>query len=339
MSSKKNKKGYVFFILLILAGDLIFLFYVKYQNQNLSLSEFRIGSIGNILNLSFTVFLFLGIIFYTIRARINFSFKILFTWCVLITLFLFIAYINTKIPFPFSKAYIFDHPLSKIISASLFFVFQILTIIFMCFVWLSISDKKEYKKSRTIINSIIIFIGLFLFAFIFSNVSRWDVKKINNLKSKSVGVVLGAAVWSNNKPSPSLESRVNKAVELYNKGLINKILLTGGNAPGEISEARAAYNYLLTKNIDTTDIWIEEKTASTTEQVNFIREELIQKKHLRNIIVVSDAYHLARVQEICKFYNIKVNVAASDFTLSLKDRIYNNFRESIALTTFWLFAL
>lgn len=339
MTLKKNKKGYVFFILLFLIGDLIFLYFIKYQNQNLPLSEFRINNIGNILNLSFTVFLISGIIFYTLKTKINFKLNILFSECFLITLFLFTAYISTKISLPFSKTYIFDHPFNKFIIASLFLIFQILTIIFMCFVWLSISEKKEYTKSRTVINSLIIFIALFVFAFIFSNLSRWDIKEIKNLRAKSVAVVLGAAVWSDNKPSPSLESRANKAVELYNKGTISKIQLTGGNAPGELSEARAAYNYLLKKNIDTSDVWIEENTTSTTEQINFIKNELIDRKKIKDIVIISDAYHLARVNEICKFYNIKVNVAASDFTLSLKDKIYNNFRESIALTIFWLFAL
>ena len=149
----------------------------------------------------------------------------------------------------------------------------------------------------------------------------------------TVAVVLGAAVWSHNRPSPSLEARLNKAIELFEQGLIGKIQLTGSNAPGELSEARVAFNYLLRKGIDPEKVWIEEETTSTSEQIHFIKNEL------KNIILISAPYHLVRVEEICKFYGVKAYAESSDIIMSANSKIYSNFRESIALIIFWLFAL
>ncbi|MFN3478156.1 MAG: FAD-dependent oxidoreductase, partial [bacterium] len=62
-------------------------------------------------------------------------------------------------------------------------------------------------------------------------------------------VVLGAAVWSDNKPSPILAARVDKAIDLMKNFNVEKVYFTGSNAPGELSEAEVALNYLKSKNI------------------------------------------------------------------------------------------
>ena len=68
---------------------------------------------------------------------------------------------------------------------------------------------------------------------------RW----ILNKSDKNIGVVLGAAVWSGNIPSPTLSARVDKALELLEQGFVGKIVLTGGKAPGELPESEVAYEY------------------------------------------------------------------------------------------------
>ena len=156
---------------------------------------------------------------------------------------------------------------------------------------------------------------------------------------KNIAVVLGAAVWSVNKPSPTLASRLDKAVRLYKKGIVNKIQLTGSNAPGELTEAEVALNYLLKKDVDTSDIYMENQTTSTTEQIRFIKNNLVAARIFNNIFIVSDQYHLARINEISRFYNIKVILAASELTLSFDNMLYNKIRESIAMVVFWCFAL
>ena len=336
---RNNKKWVIAIVTILLLLNLFFIYFIKYKNQQISLSQFRFFLIGNIINLIFIVLLIIAVIFYSLKRSIKFNGLLLITFSVIISSLLVIASLSTIIPIPASKVYFFAHPLNRIIIGALFFIYQFSQIMFITYLWLLVF-RTENPVISAIIDSVIIFIGLFIFTFLYSN-SQKDIpnSSIPKPEGKSVAVVLGAAVWSHNKPSPSLEARVNKAVELYKDSLVDQIQLTGSNAPGELSEARVAFNYLLKKGVDPGKVWLEEKTTSTSEQIHFIKNDLIRKRKVNNIVFISAPYHLARVQQICRFYNVKAYYEASDIIISTDNKIYNYIRESIALLAFWLFAL
>src|SRR3989304_2362266 len=100
---------------------------------------------------------------------------------------------------------------------------------------------------------------------------RWVLNKSN----ENIAMVLGAAVWSGNIPSPTLSSRVDKAIELLDKGFAGKIILTGGSAPGEMTESEVAFEYAKLKGVDTSRIVTESLSSSTAEQINWIKENLL----------------------------------------------------------------
>jgi vancomycin permeability regulator SanA len=164
---------------------------------------------------------------------------------------------------------------------------------------------------------------------------RWSLAK----SDKNLAVVLGAAVWTNNQPSTSLSTRVDKGIQLYVDNFVGSILLTGGNAPGEMSEAEVALEYAREKGMNMEKVLYETLTTSTSEQLKYIKMHLVDDENVNDIIVVSDEYHLVRIIEISKFYNIKIKVAASSIFLDYKKKLYMQLRESIALIAFWSFAL
>lgn len=316
--------------------DLLLVWFIKYEHHKLALSEFRLTYIGNLLNLIFAFILILGLsILPFVKNEMKNS--VLMTYSVLMTFFLVAGIIATFIKIPYAKYYILDHPFPEVLTGFLFCAFQYLQFVFLSTVWINIIGGKELVFLNSSVNGVIILLLFFFFSFIYLNRNI----KINQLSnhSNNIAVVLGAAVWSKNEPSPSLASRVDKAAFLYRSKIADKIQLTGSNAPGELSEAEVAYKRLRNKNIDSTDILLEKKTTSTTEQVKFIKDELISKRKFDNIIIVSDSYHLTRVNEICDFYNIKADIIASDLNLSFEHKIYYKIRESIALMIFWFFAL
>ena len=149
-----------------------------------------------------------------------------------------------------------------------------------------------------------------------------DVSKKSLLFAKNMGV-------------KNLYPDVN---ELLNNKRIFKIQLTGSNAPGEISEARTAYNYGLNLGIKKHLMLIEENTTTTTEQILFIKNQF-PRSHGTTVLIISDQFHLTRALEICKFYNVKGVAVASDYDLVWKKLLYYRFRESVALLLFWLFAI
>lgn len=335
----ENKRWASIIAIIFLMLDLLLLFFIKYNNQDLSLIQFRISKTGNILNILFFLISVITVIIYSFSKQVKYNGRMLLTYAISISAILIIASVSTVFNFSVSSIYIFDHPLNRILIGGLFFIYQFADIFFIIYLWLIILNTENVILT-SIVDSIIVMIGLLVFTFLFSSAQKKELNTFNRqIKGNNVAVVLGAAVWSHNQPSPSLKARLNKAIELYRDSLVNYIQLTGSNAPGELSEARVAFNYLLKKRINPDKIWIEENTTSTSEQIHFIKNELINKKKIKNIILISAPYHLMRAKEICNFYNIKVYTAASDIIMNTNSKIYYYIRESIALLAFWLFAL
>lgn len=152
------------------------------------------------------------------------------------------------------------------------------------------------------------------------------------------GVILGAAVWSRDKPSPVLRERIRTGYDLLKNGTIEFIVLTGANAPNELTEAEVAKRELLKLGADPTRIVLEENTSSTAEQILFIRDELT-KQGWKSFVIISDQFHLKRALEICAFNGIEANGIASESPLGPYNLSIYYLRESAALILYWMFGL
>lgn len=341
MKQKKSVKNVwvAVFVILLTVFSLFLVFYIKYDNQHLPLSNFRFSYIGNIFNLLFSIILITGLIIYIFNSLSNLPAFYIYVLASLMTIFLFAAWFFSKSRIPLPDITILNQPLNKIFVSGLFFIYQFIQFILTIGIWLSLTRKINFIFLRSLLDSVLITLLLLIFVFIFLNLSKVSTSSFpSNKNGINVGVVLGAAVWTN-EPSPSLKSRVDKAFSLYENGKIQKIQLTGGNAPGELSESEIAYKYLKTKNVDTNDVWIEKNTVSTAEQIQFIKSRLSTKPQVNNIVVISDSYHLPRVKQIADFFHLNLKVAASNLDLKFENKIYYKIRESAAILIFWLFAI
>lgn len=337
LSSGFSLKGSALFILPVV--NLFLLFIIKYRNQDVPLSDFDFSYTGNVLNLFFTAVLLIEVIILSIKnkgsilKRYNFPLRALIVQLVLLVITYLIVVFEIHVP----GGYLLGFPVAKIFLWMLFFSTQFIQFVIISFCWLLLVNSNSLLFLRTMLNSVFIAAILYGFVFLYALGTPPTVEK--NEPSGEVGVVLGAAVWSNNVPSTILMERLNKARELYQKKKIPKIQLTGGNAPGELSEAEVAFNYLTKFSVDPKDISVEKNTTSTTEQIRFIKNELFGKKNIKKVVVISDRFHLKRINEISKFYKIKVKLSGSNVTLNSKSLVYYKLREGIALINFWFFAI
>jgi vancomycin permeability regulator SanA len=337
MPKSKEKKNIWLFILLLLL-QLAAIFYIKYSNQNLPFAEFNISFLGNlfliIIYLCLIFSLFVNSLSNKISDRTVSSFLTV-SWLLLIILFL-----SIKIDFGLNDIYFFGQAGNKLFTGIVFTSFLIGLFSFLLYSFNVLLTKSKPSFIKTLYGSLLMLLIFLLMTFIYINTlnytsGKWEL----NRSSNNVSVVLGAAVWSGNLPSPTLAGRVDKALELLKNGYSGKILVTGSSAPGEMTEAEVAYNYLLAKGIDSSQIAIETATTSTAEQIQFIKNELAGLESIEDIIVISDSYHLPRVIEISRFFNLDIKVAESRHILDYKDKLYNKVRESVALFIFWCFAL
>ena len=339
MPIKNFKKDFFLFLVLLLL-QLSFLYFVKYLNQHLTFNNFSILKTGNFFNLILYVGIIVGLYLIIKMKQGSMNRRVIIILLVVSWLFLIIAFISTRMKIIAESVFILSQPGDKILTGLLFLLFLITLLYLFTYIWSVVISKQEPRILKIFFRTSLLMIVFYFVIIIYAdNVAytsgRWSIKKNKN----NVAVVLGAAVWSGNIPSPTLSSRVDKALELSDKGFVGKIVLTGGKAPGELSESEVAYDYALARGAEKSLIIIESFTSSTNDQIKWIKNNLSEDDSVADIILVSDAYHLPRTIEISKFFNLNIKVAESVHELNFKDLLYYKIRESIALFNFWNFAL
>jgi len=227
---------------------------------------------------------------------------------------------------------------TKTIALSLFGMLKVFLAI--SYSVIAFSALKKYYIFRSIwVTIFIMLLGvLIVFLSIYYYTDNYDTLVKEN-KKLDAGVILGAAVWGGNRPSPVLRERINKGYELYKNGNIGYLVLTGGGSPGEMTEAEVARNELLKKGIDAKNIIVENRSNSTLEQISFVNKNLYQENNWKEIVLITDNFHLLRSSQMCSFFNIRARTVASDTPLSTESTFSYSMKESFALILFWLFGI
>jgi uncharacterized SAM-binding protein YcdF (DUF218 family) len=201
--------------------------------------------------------------------------------------------------------------------------------------------RMRLRGLRILRNASLVFLTLASFSFLyaFSYPAYTNIKEITDYNADAA-VVLGAAVWRGNnlgeRPSPTLNERINVAHELVTKKSVPRVVVTGGAAPGEQAEAVVARKEFIKRGIDPARIIAETMSRSTLDQVIYMREELHKKQNWDRFVVISDQYHLARVGEMCKFNGVDAITAPSRIEQPFLDLAWYRIRESMALLAYWL---
>jgi len=318
--------------------NLLLLFYVKYSHNGLAFVEFDIWKFGNLFNLSIVILFAIGslLLFTKVQNISTSKTKSIFFISIIYFILLLTVIISDLFHIIYPPGYLLGYPYKKIIPMILLISNQLLFLYLIFIVWSAYFNKTLLSY----LTSILLVVGSIVVMVLISFLSTYNIPKFtegNVQKLNDIGIVLGAAVWSGNKPSPVFEGRINKSSELYSKGIIKKIQLTGSNAPGEISEAKAAYNHLVkNKVVSIKDILVEENTTTTNEQIRFIKEKL-SKNNEKQFIIISDDFHLKRILEMADFFNINAIGISSDYKLNWEKSFYYRFRDSIGLLLFWTF--
>ncbi len=224
------------------------------------------------------------------------------------------------------------------ISLSIFSMLHLFITVSACVI--SFSVLMKFYVFRSIWITIFILLAGYGVVFLFAYNYKDDTKTLTeSKKTVDAGTVLGAAVWGGNRPSPVLRERINKGYELFQQGMIKNIILTGGGAPGEMTEAEVSKNELLKKGVPERNIYIENKSNSTLEQISYLNNNLYKKNNWKEIVVISDNFHLLRTKQICKFFGINAYTVSSDTPLSTESSFNFCIKESFAVILFWLFGI
>lgn len=339
-AKSRNNNSLTALSVLVIANFLILLF-LKYFLNRLSVFEFRINYIGNILDIIIPILFLAGIGIYGFGNKISDNRKIslLISFQILIIISFALVLFIEKANFINLRGYLFSFPVKKVYVGFLFISGELLQIYSLIYIWSLALVSESLVEVRTLVRTIATVAILIIFALLFVwNVSAYSENKIEN-SSFDYGCVPGAAVWSHGKPSPIFEGRIRKTLDLYRKDKIKKIILTGGHAPGEISESESAFNYLINLEVPKEIITLETQSSTTAEQIKFLRTNFYDAQKEKPILIISDGFHLSRIIQISKFFKVNTVGVASDHSLSIGKTLFYRTRESVALLLFWFFAI
>lgn len=138
-------------------------------------------------------------------------------------------------------------------------------------------------------------------------------------------LVLGAGVWKNNQPSPMLEDRLKRGIEIYHLGVSNKMLMSGDHGTKEYDEVNVMKKYAIENNVLSNDIFMDHAGFSTYESIYRAKEIFGVKK----VVIVTQEYHLYRAIYIANKLGIKaygVNADPRDYA----GQLYREVREILA---------
>ena len=105
-----------------------------------------------------------------------------------------------------------------------------------------------------------------------------------------------------------LHFRVQKAIDLYKKGIIEKIILSGGigkmDTISKESEAIKMKRIALKQGVPEEALILEDKSTTTIENVQNVEKYLkgIPKSDISKIILVSSVWHMRRCRAIAQKY-------------------------------------
>ena len=116
-------------------------------------------------------------------------------------------------------------------------------------------------------------------------------------------IVLGAAAYDAN-PSPVFEERIRHGIDLYKRGLAERMLFTGGfgqraGKRARYSESQVAQRYALRHEVPKQAILIETESRTTWQNLQEAAE-LMQANNLHRAIIVSDPLHMARALRLAR---------------------------------------
>jgi len=117
-------------------------------------------------------------------------------------------------------------------------------------------------------------------------------------------IVLGAAVWANERPSPALNARVQHAITLYRQGLAPHLILCGGVGKNQPSEAEVMRRLAVSAGIPADALVLEERSRSTEESLSNARA-LMAARGWQTAIIVSDPFHLYRAELIARHLGLE----------------------------------
>lgn len=181
----------------------------------------------------------------------------------------------------------------------------------------------------TFVVTILLIIGLwFSNSLVESSSKSYVVENVRIAPHAKVGLLLGTSKYNRaGNPNLFFRYRIERAVELFKKGKIDYILVSGDNRTVQYNEPRDMRKALLMRGVSDTAIYMDYAGLRTFDSVLRCKKVFGQE----SFIIISQRFHLERALFIARNQGIQaVGVAAKDVNES--SRWTSGVREVLART-------
>lgn len=141
-------------------------------------------------------------------------------------------------------------------------------------------------------------------------------------------LVLGAGLYGEYEPSPMLEERLNRGIEVYNSGCTNRILMSGDHGTDGYDEVNSMKLFAVEKGVERDNVFMDHAGFSTYESMYRARDVFEVEK----VVIVTQKYHLYRAIYDARKLGLEAYGVAADgqYDYGFVTNTYNNFREFLA---------
>jgi SanA protein len=155
--------------------------------------------------------------------------------------------------------------------------------------------------------------------------------QVTEIPSQPVAIVFGAGYWPSGRLSHALADRMETAIDLYEAGRVNKLLLTGDNRFVDYNEPAVMAEYAQVRGVPREDLVLDYAGRRTYDSC--YRAAAIFG--VKEAVLVTQAFHLPRALYTCERLGLETVGVVADRRQYIRGLWYE-LREVFALARAWL---
>jgi uncharacterized SAM-binding protein YcdF (DUF218 family) len=156
-------------------------------------------------------------------------------------------------------------------------------------------------------------------------------------------VVLGSKAYRDGSPSLALYDRAQTAIDLYRRGLVSKLVMSGGvdrySDGSSVSEPQTCRRLALAAGVPAEDIIVDERGVNSWATVVNVKR-MAERRGWRSVLLVSHYYHLPRLRLAADRAGLRsARTVPARQTRRLRKEPWGVLRECAGLAYYYLFHL
>jgi vancomycin permeability regulator SanA len=152
---------------------------------------------------------------------------------------------------------------------------------------------------------LIFFLGCFVLGgvslYFHQSTASYRYNQAQAVPAQRVAIIFGAGIRPNGQPSRILAERIQAAVELYQLGIVEKLLMTGDNSEVNYDEVTVMRDYAIARGVREEDI-TRDYAGFRTYDSCYRAKQIFGVEHA---VLVTQSYHLPRAVYSCRQLGIE----------------------------------